>query len=156
MSRTLSMSSSTERGEAGSSGSCSCRGCGTSARKLAALTLFAWMIHVPMLVLAVPRFVAHLADYGIALPAVTLAVVDWSAWMRQEVFATKLTGGVVYAAGVLGLTIVAYALAKAGGGFGRVLVTLVALTGGALACGQAASVIVPMVQAQQAATSAAP
>ncbi len=134
----------------------SCCGCGSSAGKLAALTLFAWMIHVPMLVLAVPRFVAHLADYGVALPAVTLAVVDWSAWMRQEVFATKLTGGMVYAAVVLGLTAVAYALAKAGGGFGRVLVTLVAITGGALACGQAASVIVPMVQAQQAIGNAAP
>ena len=49
----------------------SCCGCGSSAGKLAALTLFAWMIHVPMLVLAVPRFVAHIADSGVALPAVT-------------------------------------------------------------------------------------
>ncbi|MBX3405557.1 MAG: hypothetical protein KF869_02235 [Phycisphaeraceae bacterium] len=134
----------------------SCCGCGSSAGKLAALTFFAWMIQVPMLMLAVPRFVAHLADLGVALPVVTLAVIDWSAWMRQELFATKLTGGVVFAACVFGLAGVAYVLAKAGGGFGRVLVVLIALTGGVLACGQAASVIVPMVQAQRALNTAAP
>lgn len=131
-------------------------GCGSAAGRLAALTFFAWMIQVPMLMLAVPRFVAHLADLGVALPVVTLAVVDWSAWMRQELFATKLTGGVVFAAGVIGLTGVAYVLAKVGGGFGRTLVTLVAITGGLLACGQAASVIVPMALAQRAVNTAAP
>ena len=109
-----------------------------------------------MLMLAVPRFVERLTDFGIVLPAVTLKVVHWSAWMREEVFGTPLTGGMVFAAGVLALTLVAYALAKVGGGFGRALVMLIALAGGLLACGQAASVIVPTVQAQRALNTAAP
>ena len=62
----------------------------------------------------------------------------------------------VFAAGVLALTLVAYVLAKVGGGFGRTLVTLVAITGGLLACGQAASVIVPTVQARNSIQTAAP
>jgi hypothetical protein len=104
----------------------------------------------------VPRFVEHLRDLGVALPTLTLIVVDWSAWMRAELFATKLTGGMVFAACVLGLTPVAYLLAKSGGGFGRALVVLIALAGGVLACGQAASVMVPTVQAQRAISNAAP
>lgn len=144
-------------GSGGSGGACrSCRGCGSSAGKLAALTFFAWMIQVPMLMLAVPRFVEYLRDFGLVLPAVTQMVVDWSAWMQQELHGTPLTGGMVFAAGVFGLTLVAYVLAKIGGGFGRALVMLIALAGGVLACGQAASVLVPTVQVQRALNSAAP
>lgn len=144
-------------GSGGGGGACRAGwGCGSAAGRLAALTFFAWMIQVPMLMLVVPRFAEFLRDFGLVLPAVTRAVVDWSAWMQQELFGTPLTGGMVFAAGVLALTLVAYVLAKVGGGFGRALVMLIALAGGVLACGQAASVIVPTVQARNSIQTAAP
>jgi hypothetical protein len=62
----------------------------------------------------------------------------------------------LYAAAIVALAAFAFVLAKVTGGFGRAVVVMLALLGGAIACGQAAAVIVPTMQAQQAIESSSP
>ncbi len=143
----------------GRSGGCGCRA-GKSAGYLAALTLAAWGIQIPMLLLAVPKFAERLGDFGVQLPVLSRVVIDWSRWMGTELFATKLTGAMVYGASLVVLSVFAFALAKVGGRSGRAIVVMLALLGGAIACGQAAAVILPAMSAQRtvdsSATNAAP
>lgn len=137
----------------GNRGSCGCRG-GRSAAYLAALTLVAWGIQIPMTLLAVPKFTERLTDLGVQLPEVSRLVINWSHWMGAEQSATKLTGALFYGVAVLLLAVVAFAIAKVGGRPGRAVVVMLALLGGAVACGQAAAVIVPTLSAQRAIGSA--
>ncbi len=142
-----------------SAGGCGCRAGrpgGKSAAYLGLLTLTAWGIHIPMLLFAVPKFAEFLRDFGVQVPQVTKMVFDWSAWMQQPVVGNIIPGAAIYAGAVVLLALVAFALAKAGGGFGRALVVMLALLGGAIACAQAAAVIVPTVSAKQALESQNP
>lgn len=131
--------------------SCACKAGGAkSPGYLAALTLLSWGIQVPMLLLAVPKFAERFSDFGVQLPVVSRLVIDWSRWMGTGVFGTEITGAVVYGLAIGLLAIVCFGLAKVGGRAGKALVVVIALLGGAIACGQAAAVIVPAVRAQQA------
>lgn len=136
-------------------GSCGCRGV-KSPGYLAALTLVAWGVQVPMLLLAVPKFAERLRDFGVQLPEVSVFVLNWSNWMRAPIGGSFATGAMLYAAAIVALAAFAYVLAKVTGGFGRAVVVMLALLGGAIACGQAAAVIVPTMQAQQAIESSNP
>lgn len=134
---------------------CDCRR-GKSASYLAALTLVAWGIQAPMLLFAVPKFAERLRDFGVQLPEISTLVINWSEWMQVPVGGTVITGTMVFGVGVMLLTLIAFAIAKVGGGFGKALVVLLALLGGAIACGQAAAVIVPTLAAQRAVDNSAP
>jgi len=136
-------------------GSCGCRGV-KSPGYLAALTLVAWGVQVPMLLLAVPKFAERLRDFGVQLPEVSMLVLNWAEWMRSPIGGSVVTGAMLYAAAIFALAVFAFVLAKVAGGFGRAVVVLLALLGGAIACGQAAAVIVPTMQAQRAIESSNP
>ncbi len=129
--------------------SCTRRG-GRSAGYLGVLTFVAWGIQIPMLLFAVPKFAERLTEFGVQTPEITRLVLNWSQWMGAEQFATTLTGAMVYGAAIGLLSIVAFAVARLGGRLGKALVVMLALAGGAIACGQAAAVIVPALQAQRA------
>jgi hypothetical protein len=138
-----------------SKGTCGCRG-GKSPWYLATLTLVAWGLQLPMLAVVVPKFAEYLRDFGVQLPAVSRLVIVWSEWMQAPIGSTFLTGTMVFGAAVVLLSLVALTLAKVGGGFGRALVVMLALLGGAVACGQAAAVIIPTMSAQSAIQNAGP
>ena len=140
-------------------GGCGCRAgrpTSMSAAYLGLLTLTAWGVQIPMLLFAVPKFAEFLRDFGVQVPQVTKMVFDWSAWMQAPVVGNFLPGAAIYGAAVALLALVAFALAKAGGRFGKALVVLIALLGGAIACGQAAAVLFPTLSAQRAIEAAKP
>jgi len=127
-------------------GICGCGGAKSPAY-LGALTLIAWGVQIPMLLFAVPKFAERLGSLGVQVPGVSRLVINWSDWMQAPVGSTIVTGTMVYAAAIFVLAIAAFAIAKIGGGFGRAVVVMVAMLGGAIACGQAAAVIVPTMMA---------